>query len=583
MRLEGVPLTPRVLHALAAAGRDLQRVKLYGYDICEGSDAAASDLDAHSSMKFCTVVHCGKESIVLERRKGERGPPSPGPAAAQSKSPNARGVPALLRLLAPRLQELTLQDFTLCSIARRNQDNHVSCRKNASSGFRAGNAGGMRDRGAMNIDVFHRVCGCDAPPGALALPTPPLVVALRSCLALRHLGLRHIAADGCPVLPMLLRQPGTCACACCRGVVDGELVRSALSGAPPVSLEQNGKTASSSHHSNPFVRVLCGAQGPTSIDAVSSTSLAAVWPSNPVLATLTQLVSLKLQSALPAPGGVPAFMVALQQLTGLTRLELGERAAVTSMAGLMLQPPPAALLKPALALWKLRDLSLVSVQVTAATELVALAQLQELTRLSLGALSVLGAQEAAGSRSNSGSLLPLPPQLQELSVVASLAPATLLVLKWPLTLRTLRITGFSLGPNDAEESVTGGDSCEAGGRGGNAALLMRRPSERQLSEGLALLHGRFAYRDLGIEMHVCFHAPVAGRRRYLSASGGAEPPLGHWAWASRLEPLSLQGLELAGLDLLEEDVMAMAKQLCSLEVRVLAECGKNSNMCRLHG
>ncbi|KAG2488732.1 hypothetical protein HYH03_012731 [Edaphochlamys debaryana] len=258
----------------------------------------------------------------------------------------------------------------------------------------------------------------------------------------------------------------------------------------------------------------------------------------PLLARLP-LASLKLQLPLPE-GGVAQLAAVLRQLGGLTRLHLGSRLGLDRLEPLL--PLPGGL----------RDLDLGTVAVAQAEDLEALAALGSLTRLSLAALSVAaspmgeartsgnGAEVEAAVEKASG-WLPLPPCLAELSVAEPLHPATLLALRAPACLRTLRTTGFT--------------------------------SAAALAEAVAWLRGRFAYRDLGIELHIGFSttAPPGGaalpaalpfmrRRPYLAA-----PPLGpaHGQWLSGLRALRLQGLELAGLQLEEVDVAVLAEALAA--------------------
>ncbi|EFJ51124.1 hypothetical protein VOLCADRAFT_87882 [Volvox carteri f. nagariensis] len=620
---------PWILHALAAASQGIVRLKLYGYGLSEDDSGTV----AASSAAFATRVrrpeHCLSppppatasafgilnvdHSSPCQKGSG-LSLPGTMPTVAAAPSPpqrctaarrrqeapsaagpcNARGAPPLLRLLAHQLQELKLQDCSILSgNSRGGSTGPGPSGPGSGSGLVPATAVPGRGDGGGNGGCCT-ICG-----GAYGIPPAamPLCTALRSCTALRHLGLRHSAADGCPVLQLLL-QPGVCYCGGGSGRILPRWTTSRMSSCLP-----SGPTGSRAvgEDSGQRSRSGCGATAPA-LDRTTATtdqSLSAPPPPPPpaILGTLTQLLSLKVQTPLPAPGGLDALAAALRQLRGLTRLELGARTAVPSVASLLLRAQPlqatgASLSPQQPLLSNLRDLSLVSAQVTSAVELAALAELRELTRLSLGSLSVAvptiaaaaaGPCEATGSgsgvqdsprcrTSHQGSAraaasalqLPLPPRLGELSIAAPLSPATLLALRQPPSLQTLRLTGFTLDMNDVEDPGADGGGADDDG---SAPLVMRTSSDRQLSEALAALHGRFAYRDLGIELHIGFLGPAAGRRRYLAAPDGAYRPVGHWTWASRLVPLALQGLELAGLELSEGDVSALARHLCTLEVR----------------
>ncbi|GLC51837.1 hypothetical protein PLESTB_000554000 [Pleodorina starrii] len=627
LRMEGVPLTPRVLCALAAFGRGLTRIKLYSYDLNDdGGAVGVHSGHPESAPPPQLSTHSPGQSRQRQVPPPQRcnGAAAAGAAESWSSapthgSPDARGAAALLRLLVPQLQELTLQDCSISASARTGASAVPDLSGGGSGGGSDPGSAGDGDGGGGaaagdRADVvgssdctYCSICGGCRFPSAAA----PVLDALRSCTALRHLGLRHTDTAGCPLLQLLLR-PDVCRCGGGGGGGSGNgragrdggssagaVACSAVSmvGQEAATIRTKPRAASERSAGGDVLLNGCGGGG----GAVSKAGLGvgptpAPAPPRPApspagLASLTQLTSLKIQTPLPAPGGVGALTAALVQLTGLTRLELGERTAVPSVAALLLPAPSPSPLQPqsptaspplppplVLALRNLRDLSLVSAHLTSAAELAALAALRELTRVSLGALclpsvemepgaglaaAAAAAAEAAATDAGERAWMSLPPLLRELSVAAPLPPATLLALRRPSILRTLRLTGFTLGMCDADgEDIAAGDD-------GRAPLAMAAASQRQLTEAIRLLHGRFEYRDLGIELHIGFHGPAAGRRRYLAApataAADADRPGGHWAWASCLVPLALQGLELAGLELREADVEALAGQLWTLE------------------
>ncbi|GLI70683.1 hypothetical protein VaNZ11_015623, partial [Volvox africanus] len=679
LRLEGVPLTPRVLLALAAFGPGLRRLKLYGYDVGADSSGAVvpgvggGRVHSHqSTSQLTSPPPLASSTLRTLRDNASRGPvgrlssafaadakprspggPSaelcmaPGPAvpmapaaaitaqhAAAGKRDRDRlhpttGVSPLLRLLSLHLQELTLQDCNFgvgANAGARRRDEMggayiIKC-GDSSGGTAAWERVSSTSDDALRHDHDDTSCGSVCRGCSILLAAKPFLDTLQSCSALRHLGLRHTSAAGCPVLQLLLWQPGI------RGGEGGlgDPTHITEGGGTQLGSSPSAASATLSDHSpglladpesgisrNDVDGAGCSADanslsstaGPRSAIAPHGGSLSHVLPPAPLpsqlpqlpealppvtLATLTQLASLKIQTALPTPCGLHTLVEALLHLTGLTRLELGDRTAVQTVGSLMLRSPPSLANKATAAitlpqpLRNLRDLSLVSAHATSIAELETLAELRELTRVSLGAISLgptaaavtAAVMPAAGLHAAGVPLLqrgmttledvaemPLPAQLQELSVAAPLAPATLISLCRPPSLRTLRLTGFSLDMRDVEElSDSGGGGNTAAAAAVQPLLRMRSSSQRELSEALGLLQGRFAYRDLGIELHIGFHGLAAEQRRYLTA---ADQVMGHWAWASRLMPLPLQGLELAGFELLEGDVAALARQLQTLE------------------
>ncbi|GIM07909.1 hypothetical protein Vretimale_11949 [Volvox reticuliferus] len=671
LRLEGVPLTPRMLRALAAFGQGLRRLKLYGYDVGADSSATNQPITAigggrmHSCESTSKLAPPSLASSTLQTLRDNRsvGPEdrlsygvatdpksrlpggssadlyiSSAPAApvvpvpvtaqytaagerVQDRSHLTRGLSRLLRLLSPHLQELTLQDCKFEDITDRHEGANVGARHR--DGMDGAYVIKCVDREKGSFKQAYDGIGCSSVYRGSSIPpaAKPFLDALQSCSALRHLGLRHTSAAGCPVLQLLLLQPGI------RGDGGGKPTQIAEGGSK--QLDSNRAAASATHLDHSPGLPAAAGTGISSNDvddrAASDANPISLFPSAgakstiaphggssdhvllqqpqpqpqpqrplspealpPVtLATLTQLASLKIQAPLPAPYGLHTLVAALLQLPGLTRLELGERTAVQAVGSLMLRSSSltnnattAATAQPQ-PLRNLRDLSLVSAHATSTAELATLAELRELTRVSLGAISLgptptaasTAVKPAAGLDEARTQLLqrslmtavdavelPLPALLQELSVAAPLAPATLLSLCRPPSLRTLRFTGFSLDMRDVEG--LGDSNAAAAAANSTLPLRMRSSSQRELSEALGLLHGRFAYRDLGIELHVGFHGPAAAQRRYLAA---ADRPMGHWAWASSLVALPLQGLELAGFELLEGDVAALALQLKTLE------------------
>ena len=655
LRLEGLPLgCVQVRRALRAATPGLKALKLYGYALgCQDSSSSSSSGGSGRG---------GSGG----RRNSEGGAAEESGGSGSSSSSSGCGVAALLQLLGPRLQEVTFQDCTAAPPA--------------VAAVAAAPAAGA---GAYNRSAPAAVAGAAAEAGATEDAqqqeqatdwAAPLLAALQGCSSLRYLGLRSATAC-CPLLQRLLLLPAP----------------------PPPLLPQPGPAAGT--------RLAAATAAATDAGAAAVANDTDVW-----WAVLGRLRALKLQSPLAPPSGSslaprptypmydsgisggrygtrdtrdPARVAAaalcgvLRQLSGLTRLELGERLEeVTCLAPLLLLPPlqpqqgqcggsssssgaqqvegegqgegeGAGTAARALGcsggcggggsssglvpekgslswgLWQLRELDVAAAAVTSGEELAALAALTALTRLSLSAITVTAPPLLQPPQQH-----PLPPRLVELAVAEPLSPWALLALQPPPSLAVLRITGFVLDMRDTADpppaalqpSALQPPVLQQGPPPAVAAAAAVAGEQQQpqlpewgermlpgsaaaLAAALAALHGgRFAYRDLGIELHVGFSGPARGRRRYLlppppppgsalqgligeaggssssmngsssgaGCGGGSGGGDGHGVWLSQLGGVSgglLQGLELAGLVLTAADLRLVARALPGLELR----------------
>ncbi|KAG2439087.1 hypothetical protein HYH02_006612 [Chlamydomonas schloesseri] len=670
LRLEGVPLEgsaavaaeDAVLQALDTALPGLTALKLYGYELgesscggitrrsCSGSGSGSNSTDEASS---------GREACQGVRRGGGGG---------------RGGVSSLLQLLGSRLREVTFQD----------------CRAPAAA-VAAAPAPAVAAPGPAVAEAATAA-------QAEASWDATLLAALRGCSSLRYLGLRSATAC-CPLLHrLLLLQPA--------------------SQQPGPDLDP--MNASAGRTPAPASAAKLGGDSKGSSSSSSSSRDADYW------AVLGRLTALKLQSPLEPPTGtslapkpyplndsahgwrdapdatasarVASLCAVLQRLSGLTRLQLGERMEeFTSLAPLMLLPPPLQQLKPLqslqqqqhsgaagvavlssssntaelllqppplsglLLLQQLCELDVCSAAVSSGGELAALAALTALTRLSLSAITVASQQQqqllqllqitdAAAAWAPAGAVAavdggglgwgasaagggmaymapsppsavlpppptamryPLPPRLVELAVAEPLSPWALLALQPPPCLAVLRVTGFVLDTWDAESSSSTQPAVAGAGAAAVQSSVARHCQQQQgqqqqllpewaermmpasamaLAAALAALQGgRFAYRDLGIELHIGFSGPRRGRRRYLlppldgssssrvgsctnsgrGGDGGAERVCGHGGlWLRQLAGVSggrLQGLELAGLVLAAADVRLVVAGLPYLQ------------------
>lgn len=656
LRLEGVPLSESTVRAVRSAMPHLRSLKLYHYPMCY----------PHDHLPAASRTRTGQDELAKDAAAEDSGRRSvQGRGGSGGGGGGGSGVAAAVHALRSSLRSVRLHHCISihgCTCGQQDADTIVSLDAPGGSARSGEQAAGScveleASEGSRSRVAAARCYGCRL---------GELVEALRSCRQLQHLGLRFTTT------PSTTAQPS----------------------------QEAMRAKEGSHHiHNRIVRERATA-GPQP----------AILPL--LLSQLTHLRSLKLQAQSQLP---PELVLSaglgdsLAHLPGLTRLVLGARLGLNSLAPLLLQPSTAT------AMSYLRDLDAPGCCVDSVGEVRALAGLSHLTRLSVGgfahclaaAFSSEGAAAVAASPGTRGGEgegvtavggegnvaaavqaapalsrltladksgvpavvlqqqqplpLPLPPALCELSVASPLSPELLLLMHRPRCLATLRTTGFELGqqhvaaalpraaclglgdvgPQESEgrafpgvalavastaamealavavRVLSGRDqlgtcglsACSGSSSSSSTGGSLGAPGAHEEwggrgAEGLAGAGVLFAYRDLGIELHVGYQGPpnALGGREYLAgcevdrwgqavgaggegavkggAGGGGEDggggawPMGHGTWLVELRPLRLHGLQLEGLVLQEADVRCIAEGLEHLEVGVVGMVGR---------